>query len=273
MLDEKQKILNDNDFLNERKNARIVSKYEKSKRGLFILSILLSLLIIGVLYILLPVSNVKDIEVIDNVYIKDEDIVEMSEVSTSSKYVFLNPKTVENKIKENVLIDTCVVEKLDDLTIRISVTEKKIVGYSFEDNQNVLIMADDSRIILDKKNLYLINYVPLLEGFDKDSIKLIEKNLNDVDYKMINEISEIHYYPELKFQDHEIIMRDGNYIFTSVYGLNLLNRYYDMASSLASDKHNCYYVEDISGNAYVSACPWEEVVEDNIEETKQDSEE
>ena len=74
---------------------------------------------------------------------------------------------------------------------------------------------------------------------------------------MINEISEIHYYPNLKFQDHELIMRDGNYIFTSVYGINRINKYYDIIASHYVDKNSCYYIEDISGTAYTSACPWQ----------------
>ena len=279
MLNDKFKILKSNNFLNERKNAKIVSKYEKSKRNLLILSVFLSLVIVGALYLVLPISNVKGINVEGNIYLNDEDIIEDSSLKLTNKYIFINPKSVENKIKENVLINTCSVEKLDDQTIDIKVKEKKIIGYTFEDQQSVLIIDDDSRIVLDKNNLYLIGNVPLIEGFDKNKLILIEKNLSDVDYKMINEISEIHYYPLLKFQDHEIIMRDGNYIFTSVYGLDLINKYYEMSSSLASNEHNCYYVEDISGNAYVSACPWEPVEEEekdkegNQEDIKEDIDE
>lgn len=262
MLNDKFKILNNNDFLNERKNAKIVSKYEKSKRNLLILSVALSLIIIGALYLLLPVSNIGDINVDGNIYLNTEDIIKDSELIKTNKYIFVNKRTIEEKIKTNVLIDSCKVEKLDDRSIHISVKEKKIIGYTYEDEQSVLVVNDDSRIVLSKDNLYLIGCVPLIEGFDKDKLILIEKNLSDVDYRTINEISEIHYYPSLKFQDHEIIMRDGNYIFTSVYGLNLLNKYHDMASTISTDKHNCYYVEDISGNAYVSACPWEPAEEE-----------
>lgn len=258
MLNDKQKQINSTDFINDRKNAKIVSKYEKSKRNLFILSCILSLIIIGVLYILLDVSNISKIEVKGNIYLKSEDIVAISELKTSDKFLFTSSEKVVNKIKANNLIDTCVVEKNDDRSITISVSEKKIIGYSFEENSNVLVLNDDTRLSLNKDNLYLIGKVPLIEGFNKDQLILIEKNLADVDYKMINEISEIHFFPLLKFQDHEVIMRDGNYVFTSVYGLNLLNRYYDMNYSFDSAEHKCYYIEDISGNAYVSACPWEE---------------
>ena len=272
MLNEKLKILEKNSFLNERKNAKIVSKYEKAKRNYLILSVFLCLLIIGAIYLLSSKSNIYRIAVEGNVYLKDEDIIELSDLSTNTKYLFTMPNSVKAKIKENGLINDCQVEMLDNNLVKITVSEAKAIGYAYEDSNNVLILDNDSRIVLDKSNLYLIEKVPLIEGFDKDKTILIEKNLEEVDYKMINEISEIHYYPQLKFQDHELIMRDGNYIFTSVYGLKLLNKYYDMASSFAGQGNKCYYIEDISGNAYTSACPWEpkqEVIEtqnNNIEE-------
>lgn len=276
MLDEKKKILENNDFLNERKNAKILSKYDKAKRRNLILSVLIGLIIIGTLYLVLDVSNIKGISIDGNIYLKSEDIINLSGITTENKYIFTSPSKVEENVKTNPLIDTCNVEKLDNQTIQITVCEKKPIGYTFEENENVLILSDDSRLKLTKANLYLIEKVPLIEGFNKDKLILIEKNLVDVDYKMINEISEMHYFPALKFQDHEIIMRDGNYIFTSVYGLNLLNRYYDVVSSYDSSGFKCYYIEDISGNAYTSACPWQPVEEeekkdeDNKTEDKQE---
>lgn len=268
-----KKILEKNEFLNERKNVRLLDGFERSKRRLLILSVFVCIAIIAAIYLLTDVSNVKAISVKGNLYLKDEDIVALSELNTDSKYIFVNADTIESRIKTNLMIDECDVVKTDTQTIEISVSEKKAIGYALEGGENVLILSDDSRIILDKNNLYLIQFVPIIEGFSKDELILIEKNLNDVDYKMINEISEIHKYPLLKFQDHELIMRDGNYIFTSVYGLNRVKRYYEMVNSFANESNTCYYIEDISGNAYTSACPWEpkpieEVVHDPKVETE-----
>lgn len=275
MLEEKKQILDKNKFLNDRKNAKILSKYDKAKRRNLVLSVFICLIIIGALYLTFDISNIKGINVEGNIYLKTEDILKISGLSKNDKYIFTNPDKVEENIKTNLLIDSCDVIKCDDQTIKIIVKEKKAIGYAFEENENVLILSDDARLSLTKDNLYLIEKVPMIEGFNKDKLILIEKNLQDVDYKMLNEISEIHYYPELKFQDHKIIMRDGNNIFTSVYGLNLLNKYYDMISSYDSKGYKCYYIEDISGNAYTSACPWEVVEEeekvDKLDEDIQES--
>ena len=124
------------------------------------------------------------------------------------------------------------------------------------------ILEDGNRIEMTNDNIHIISNVPLISGFNDEELSLIAKNFADCDYLIINEISEIHKYPELKYQDVELVMRDGNYIFTSVYGLNILNHYYDIESSYMSVENSCYYFEDISGNAYTSACPWVPKVEE-----------
>ena len=266
MLENNNQTNNTNEFINKRKQDKMDSQKRKSifKRVLLIIFICLVLGVVA--YFISDISNVKTIEVKGNIYIKDEDIIELSEISNDSKYLLSIPSTIENKIVSHSLIKYCEVEKLEDCLIRINVVEKKIIGYAYENNENVLILDDDSRMPLDKSNLYLIEKVPLIEGFSKEDIVLIIKELDDVDYKMINEISEIHFFPALKYQNVEMIMRDGNYVFTSAYGLNLLNKYYDIDSSVSTQRNNCYYFEDISGNAYMSACPWEKVEEEIVTE-------
>ena len=266
MLDDKQKILNSNSYLNKIKNERMKNDYDKAKRRNFIISIFLSLIIIATIYLVSNKSNIYRISVKGNIYYNDGDIVALSGLTTSNKYIFVSERNIERKIKKDPLIAECVVIKDDDYVISIEVKEKKIIGYTFEDKNNVLVLEDDSRIEINNDNLYLIENAPLLEGLSKEDIILIEKQLVDVDYTIINEISEIHYYPKEKYQNIELIMRDGNYIFTSAYGLNILNSYYAIKSSYDTKKNTCYYFEDISGRPYTSACPWvrqEEIKTDN----------
>lgn len=274
MLEEKKKILDKNVFLNIRKQHRIISEKEKNKRRYLILSVFLSLVIICGIYFLSKQSNIYRVVVSGNNYLNEEDILRLSNVTTDNKFLTTLPFVVEKNVKTNPLVEDCKVELLDGRLVKINVQEKKIIGYTYENNKSVLVTDKDERIELDRDNLYIINKVPLIEGFNQEDLVLIEKELVNCDYSIINEISEIHYYPELKYQYVEVIMRDGNYVFTSPYGLKLLNKYYDMESSYARDKHNCYYFEDISGNAYTSACPWQseqESQEINSEEETQDS--
>ena len=265
MLKDKKEILDNNTYIKSRRNKKVTDKNTKLKRLGMILSVFISLIIIALIYFISNKSNIYRIVVDGNYYLDSEVIIEESKLSTKDKFLLTFPFVVEKRINENPLIESCKVSLLDNRLVNISIREKKFIGYTFESNSVVLIGENDERIAIDSKNMYLINHLPYIEGFSNDDLVLIEKNLMECDKEVINEISEIHYYPDLKYQNVELIMRDGNYIFTSPYGLSILNKYYDMESSYAREKQSCYYFEDISGNAYTSACPWQKT-----EETKQD---
>lgn len=271
MLDDKKSFLKNISFFKARKVHALETKYEKAKRRNFFISIILGFLIISLIYLLSNKSKISAISVEGNIYIKDEEIIELSGLSTKDIYLFTLPSSVQSKIKKNPLIDTCSVKMLDNQLIKISVTEKKIIGYTLDNGENVLVLFDDSKILLNRDNLYLIEKVPLIEGFMHDDLILVEKKMNELDYTLINEISEIHYYPSLKFQNLELVMRDGNYVFTSAYGLDLLTRYYDIVSSFNDGSKKCYYTEDISRNVYTTACPWEKPIQGEIKNNAEEN--
>ena len=271
MLDEKEKLLKKNILFNLRKNKKVATAYEKAKVLWCIVAVFLSLTIIGLIYFISDASNIYHISVEGNYYLSDEDILKMSGIAEDSKYLFTIPFVVERRIKENNIIEECRVRLMDNSLVRIEVKEKKIVGYALENGLYVLVMSDGERSGLNNDNLYLISKVPLIEGFDEQEMKQVQKYLGECDRKVIDQISEIHKFPQLKYQNLELVMVDGNYIFTSIYGLNILEKYYDIESSYVSDRKQCYYFEDISGNAYTSACPWEEseeIIEEETEEGK-----
>ena len=255
-----------------RRQRKDRTKFDKAKNRCFFLSILLGLLIIGAIYFLSPVSNIYRITVHGNRYLKDEDIIEMSGLSTDDKFLLVFPDRYAKKITLDPLIESARIVKKDGRLIDISVKEKKMIAY-----QDVItgydIFLEDGEELDISSYPYLIDSVPYIEGFSAEDLELIIRNLRDCDLGTIDEISEIRPYPELKYQNVELVMRDGNYIFTSVYGLPILNHYHDIKSSYVSEERICYYFEDISGNAYSSACPWETVEEENTTEEDVDESE
>lgn len=273
MLDEKQKLLKKNILLNLRKNKKVATAYEKAKSLWCLVAVFLSLIIIGLIYFISNVSNIYHISIEGNYYLKDEDVLALSGLDDQHKYLFTVPFLVEKRIRENSLIEDCHVKLLNDRLVRIEIKEKKIIGYALENGLYVLVMSNGERSGLNNSNLYLISKVPLIEGFSEEELKQIQKYLGECSREVIDQISEIHNYPQLKYQNLELVMVDGNFIFTSVYGLNILEKYYDIESSYVSDRRQCYYFEDISGNAYTSACPWEEVEEITQETAEEETEE
>ena len=273
MLEDNQVLNQNNPLMDIMKNKKAQTRFDKNKKIILILSAFFSLIIIGVIYFSLDVSKIKQININGNYYLSDNKILEISELSKDDRFLLTMPWSIKRKIEQNVLIQETKVDMLDGLIVDINVKEKAPIGYAYENGSNVLILDNDERITIDNENISLITKVPLLEGFSGEELVLIEQNIKECDKDIINEISEIHKYPNLKYQYVEIIMRDGNYIFTSPYGLKMLNKYYDIESSYIKDKYVCYYFEDISGNAYTSACPWEPVEEVKVEESEDIEEE
>ena len=262
MLEEKEKIISKNILLNLRRNKKETTAYEKAKVLWCIVAVFLSLLLIGLIYFLSDASNIYHIDVEGNKYLSTQNIIEESKLTKNSKYILTIPFVVENRIKDNPLVEDCKVTLNDKRLVQIEVVEKKIVGYILENGLYELVTGNNEKISLNNDNLYLIGSVPLIEGFNEEDLITLERHLDKCDYSIINQISEIHSYPDLKFQNVELVMADGNYIFTSVFGMEILNKYFDIESSYISDRKQCYYFEDISGNAYTSACPWEKVEEE-----------
>ncbi len=262
-------MLKKNRLFSIRRNRKDKTAYEKARNYYFFLSVFLCLVVICLVYFFSDLSNVYRIVVDGNVYLKDEDVIEASGLSDRSKYLLVLPMCVEKRIEQNSLIENAEVKLMEGRLVKISVSEKKVIGYAPENGLNVLILADGERIGISKDNMYLIASGPIIEGFTEDELSMLAKQLGKCRQKIIREISEIHNYPALKYQNVELIMRDGNYVFTSVYGLGILDHYFDFESSFISSERHCYYFEDISGNAYISACPWEEPQEEMPEEENQ----
>ena len=254
----RQDILDKNYFLNKVKDGRKKDKFESDKIKIFIFSFVVSLIVIVGLYFISPYSRIYKVVVNGNIYLKDEDIVAKAKIG---KYYLLTfPSLKEKELTKDPLIQEAKIEMLDGNIVSINVVERKMIGYIYEDNVSKILLINDERVELNKDNMYLIEKVPLIEGYTKDDLLRIEKGFEKVDYKVINEISEIHKYPvSYDNEQMEVIMRDGNYCFMSSSSLKLLENYYSITSSIDRSKgHVCMYMDDLTNSAYVSACPWQQ---------------
>lgn len=262
MLDsDKKKILDNNYLLNKRKDAKTKSIFFAAKKRCFLIGIFLSLILLVVLYFLSSYSNVYHITVEGNIYLKEQDIIKLSGLSEESKYLLVIPDVVEKRISDSSFIEDVSVEKKDDRLIKITVNEVKQVGYIFEDGMSSVLLIDGKRVELNSGTYYLIEKLPLIEGYNKDQLVDILRGFKNIEYKTINEISEIHRYP-FSYDDNmmEIIMRDGNYCFVSWTGLKMLDEYYRIVSGIDSSLGNvCIYLDELTNSGYTSICPWQEV--------------
>ena len=272
MLEEgRKKILDNNYLLNKRKDARRKSAFTAARNSCFLIGIFLGLIFLLTIYFISDLSGVYHIAVEGNVYLNDEDIIKLSGISEGDKYLLIFPKGKERKLQSSPYIEEASITLLDDRLVQISVREVKQVAYLYEDGESRILLINGERVRLDSDNSYLIEKLPLLEGYSKEQISEILRGFKLIEYKTINEISEIHRYP-FSYDENmmEVIMRDGNYCFVSWTGLNMLDEYYRIVSGLDPSLGNvCIYLDELTKSGYTSICPWQEPQDESINKTEQ----
>ena len=256
-----KEILDNNYYLNKKNDERNKKINTKRKKRIFKLGIIVGLIIIACLFFFDSSYNIFKINVLNNKYLTNQEVIASSGMSKNDKYPLTFNIIISKRLKSNPLIEDAYIEKVDGNIVNIYVTEKKIVGYYYDSEKAYLICSDDTRVELNKDNMHLINNVPLIVGYTSDELSTIVKEFDEVDSKTISEISEIHKsaisYDELRL---EVIMNDSNYIYVGRYGIKMLNNYASIESALGleDDKNYCMFFDETSNSGYTSKCPWEE---------------
>lgn len=268
-----KEILQENYFLNKVHDGRKKIKFDKDGSKVLVFAYIVSLVVITYLYLISPFSKTINVTINGNVYLKKDAI--LSKANINEHFLLTMPSKIKERLENDPLIEEVTITMLDERNVVLDIKEVKEIGYIFEDNKSLLLLVNDDRVELTKDNMYLINKVPLIEGYSKDELKKIEKGFEAVDYKTINEISEIHKYPvSYDNEQMEVIMRDGNYCFLSSSSLKLLENYYSISSAIDREEgYACAYFDDLTNSAYISTCPWQIVDEEEKENSEITNEE
>lgn len=236
------------------------ASFLRYKRFLFSLAILLGLLMILMTYFYSSASKVKAISVNGNDYIDSEYIKKLSGLSLESRYYLIPWFITEAKIKEYPLISDAKIHFEANNVIKIDITEKKPVGYRYNEKPEI-ILSDGKTVELTSEMLSIVARIPLITGFVEDeNLYLITKSLNLVDKSKIENISEIKQY-DLNYDKNALMLylRDGNFVFSSFYSLEMINSYNSIASELIGNGH-CIFLDEGLQVAYRKVCPWDEVI-------------
>ncbi len=259
LKDEKRNILEKNYLLNKRSDARKKNRFLTVKHRCFLLAIFLSIAILFLFYYFSPSSNIFRITVSGDSVLDEKEIIKKSGLTTDDKFLLFSASSVEKKLEKDPFIKKADVIRKNGSLVEIVIEEEKLIGYSYDQGDAVVLFADDRQEKMDMDTLYLIEKLPLISGYRGDDLNFIRIGFKDIDHDTIKEISEIHCYP-FSYDDKmmEVIMKDGNYVFTSTFGLKMLDHYYSILSSLnLHNKNVCIYLDEVTNSGYVSACPWE----------------
>jgi cell division protein FtsQ len=238
----------------------IFTAFDRRKNTVLKWSLAIALFGVVAVYFALPVSKVRAVSVEGNVLLSSSYIKETASIDQDQRFFLTIPFYTEYKLKKDPLIEDASVTLGRDHVVHISVTEKKAVGYRYEDKPEILF-ADGTKTELKSEYLDLIADVPLINGFTSDEdTRLLTKAFQDVEPSVIAEISEIDQY-DLSYDDESmrVLMRNGGYFIANFHDFYLINQYNAIYSKL-KNRNLCIFAfaSEENNTAYAKVCPWDE---------------
>lgn len=215
---------------------------KKNKKKL-ILKILLCLLILGLMIIIFLTIKVKNIYVIGNTLLSDQEILEQTNLLDYPNLYKVNSCELENKIKLIPYIEKVNVRKNIFGRVDIEISEYKMLLKNEIDNS--IYLSNLKSIPLGSE----VFEIPSLTNYvDEDILKEFLKELNNIDLDVLNKISEVTYAPSEYDKDLFLFnMTDGNYVYITTKRLEYINEYTDILMKL-NGKKGIMYLD--SGNHF-----------------------
>lgn len=209
---------------------KVKKKLNKKKLLVFILIFYL----IGCICYNSFTKPIKNIIILGNNLVEDKEIIRISKIQDYPALLNLNKKNITKKLLRHPLIKDVKINKTIKYELIIEIIEKKVIC----EYENNYILSDNTKI--EGKFIgtpTLINYVP------EKTLKKFLSNMNELNYDIINSISEIEYTPEKDLEgniiDEEIFkfkMNDGNKVIITINKINLMTKYQQIYASLGDKK-------------------------------------
>lgn len=243
----------------EKRRNRSQAAFNRNKPALAKYGMLVGVIVLIFLFTLSKESRVSAVSVSGNRYLSSSYISTLADVSCDDLYYTKIPFLLEYQLKKEPLLESVDVSWSDHGIISIEVTEKRPVGYRYDD-EAVLLLADGSVIALSGEYLDVIADVPYITGFtDSEQTRLLCKALKELSAQVVASIAEIHQFA-LEYDDEamKILMRTGGYYIGSYNNLDKL-AYYDEIYASQKDHSQCIYGFDSGSSAASQVCPWNKV--------------
>ena len=211
-------------------------KKKKKNKKKIILKILIIIIILGSLIFYFKNMKIKNIYVIGNNNLKDQEIIELAGINNYPNLFQISSKKIEKKIKLNPLIDSVKVKKTFLGKITINIKEHNLLLKNEIDNT---IYLDNGQKITNDINI--IGLPTLTNDVDKDILNNFLKKLNTINKDILSKISEITYSPNEYDKDLFLfLMNDGNYVYITTTRLDNINKYENVLLELEGKKGIIY---------------------------------
>lgn len=202
----KKNIVSIEDRIPKLKQAR---KKKANRRLIFYLSIFFVLISI-IIYLQSPLSHIKTINVTGNSFLEDEEIIEQSELTTSTNIWTIDKSGITATLKDNPIIESAVVERNFPWTVDIQLTEYNRVGYVKEENSFYPILGNGTTLHeMEQGSIH--GDAPLIVEFtEEEYLHRMTSELQELPVAILNLISEIHWKPTDDNQNEILLyMNDG----------------------------------------------------------------
>lgn len=211
-------------------------KKKKKNKKKIILKILIIIIILGSLIFYFKNMKIKNIYVIGNNTLKDQEIIELAGINNYPNLFQISSRKIEKKIKLNPLIDSVKVKKTFFGKITINIKEYNLLLKNEIDNT---IYLDNGQKITNDINI--IGLPTLTNDVDKDILNNFLKKLNTINKDILSKISEITYSPNEYDKDLFLfLMNDGNYVYITTTRLDNINKYENVLLELEGKKGIIY---------------------------------
>ena len=186
-LEKKEQKKNEKKILSAKK-IKQMKKIKETVKVVFIVSILCFALL---LFILSPVFNIKEINVLNNEQVSKESVTGVLNIKNNTNIFKENNKNIKEKLKENPYIDTekTTIRRILPSTLIINIAERKI---------EFLLEFGSAFAYLDKDgNILDISSTPLdgkiiIKGYNTSEDKIKKGNkLSDEDINKVKEAFQI----------------------------------------------------------------------------------
>lgn len=239
---------------------QIRKKRRRRKWKIFRWSFFCMILVLGTLYFVSDYSKVKSLTVKNSTFYTEEEILNKAGLSYNTRYLLVPGFYISHKLENDPLIDSVDVSKNLDGAIIIQVNEIPVVGYLAEDGGKLkLLLTNGKTVNVDQKYLSSVVLYPQLDGFKKSQLPKIAKAFKGKNAQttnaIISMISEIHpYSTNYDANMLQLVMQDGNRVYTSLKGVRLLDQYTKILAYLQGS-HVCLFVDEDTNSIQKNKCP------------------
>ncbi len=208
-------------------------KKNKKKK---IIKLLFIFIILGTFIIYLCTIRIKNIYIVGNKILSDQEVIELSGIENYPKLFKYSSTKIENKIKVNSYVESVKVHKNLFGVITINIKEYNLLLKNEIDN--TMYLSNLKTIPTDNQ---IVGIPTLINSVDKKVLEPFLKKLNKIDESILKSISEIEYKPNEYDKDLFLFyMNDGNYVYITTARLSHINKYDEVLKELEGKKGILY---------------------------------